>query len=264
MKEENELLRQIVHQNQQVLSRTAKIFEQNQQLIEMLMWERNKIDNTEFGDEFDWNDDRLDTEDEQEEDVEDINRFTSEEMNNMNTGSEPIVAEKEPETEHVEQIFVKCEPLSNDEEDEVMEMWTQKADIRETFSPTLSGPSTQPKATKPASPSIVNLQPEIDPRIISEGVAIFPISTLEELAKIGERMAKEEDFKQTILQYMERVKLNGDSISKLIKNVILARALKLKAADWTIKDVSRKLPFLEELQSEFEWLRRIIAKEIIY
>lgn len=95
LKEENLLLKEILRQNQIVLSRTAEILEQNQKLMELLMKERM---NTYLYEESAYNADPLDTGKVQyvaEEDTRDSNRITSEVSDETNLWSVSIATEDE-------------------------------------------------------------------------------------------------------------------------------------------------------------------------
>lgn len=95
LKEENLLLKEILRQNQKVLSRTAEILEQNQKLMELLMKERM---NTYLYEESAYNADPLDTGKVQyvaEEDTRDSNRITSEVSDETNLWSVSIATEDE-------------------------------------------------------------------------------------------------------------------------------------------------------------------------
>lgn len=249
MKEENKLLKEIVKQNQQVLSRTAEILEQNHLLINMLMNERNKDYDGDNDEDCDWNGDPLDTVEAQFEEEEDgrvSNHFLSGQADDT-IWDDDVATVTGNEAELPHSCQVKKEGIhSKHEEDVEMEDSQKDLNISNDLIPSKTQPGTS-RETQKTSTKTKNVSKfrNSKPRDRMNQVIHFPITTLSRLTEIDQRMAEEEDFKRTILEYLKRIKLKGGGLFQLISKDVLELKLETDLSD------SRKSMLLEEAQRKF-------------
>lgn len=214
MKEENRLLRQIVHQNQHFLSRTAEILEQNHQFIKFLMKERNQNTKFDLNEKLGVNDDPLNTEETQFE--------------------EGLESEKETEAEwpysfpQNEQVFL------NEEDEEDVDMKTEENQAQPGTSKELQIlPAKVPK--NPHSPIGIfpsnNWKLQIATPNSKEGLQRtihFPISTLSDLTAIDKRMEKSDNFKRTVLDLLKKITLKCSSSENIQSELVDKVVIELK------------------------------------
>lgn len=223
---------QIVDQNQKMLEKTNEILYQNQQLMQLL------INNHLMGHPGDL---KLNVNGEDEVDIKEEDN----EDENDNSQGIAAVEEENPLVGIEDPVEIKIEPQSEGEE---MEENDVKMEEIELFIPEISmEPVASTSKSNPPISGIVEEPPVIKAKKKLSKVAtpltrrgndiemnavihlLFPITSVGELRAIDRQMNENQKFKESILDFIRKIKLRGEDTSQLVERHVLELKVNEKA-----------------------------------